>query len=468
MKNKEEILQLINTEYLTDRDEAIGIGEARYSFWESLGEDMIPTPKQTVLLMCPALEIFVVASRGSGKTHFASIRILEEMALPNRSIYIIAPQFKHTKYVFDPVCNAIRRSPYFSKKIQYIRDNSRERAIKLKIGSRGTELICLSADNPDALIGMGSDLIVVDEAAIMSNEAFSRAYPSLNRLNRMGRLVAISSPRGANWFQENYLLALDRENRCFGDIKKIQNLKMRAFKMHILDNPYASHQSYYDALEKAKELDTPYHWAIHNQEWEAEFNTFTGDVFWLSEDIWFPKNFYTPTPNEPIIIGIDYARVHDYCVCTAFTKDKKMVGFERWNQSGDEKNIELIVKFISQFYRPGRIVHVYIDATGEGSSIPREVQTRLRKSRMSGISITGVKFSHTLKNNLIETLKVELANEDIALWDIQDIKRELADYKARETTSGNVVYEAEKGNDDIVASLLLSIGNIKASGISVN
>jgi len=471
---------LLNKTPLTDRDEALGLGEDRMKLWESFGEEYVPFDKQTKLLMCPAKEMYITASRGSGKSQTAAIRVLEELCLPNRKIFLVAPFYQLAKIVFDTVWTAFVKSD-FLRSIKVSGSNTRQDMhLSTSMGSEHSTLTCLSGDNPDSLIGKSADLVVIDEAAILKDDAFNLIKPSLARENNMGRLFAISSPREINFFAERFQLAEEDEHKIremfkSGDItayqaaSKIARLRARGFRMHILENPFADISEYYEEKRKAESTGTPYSRAIFAREYEAKFDTIAGDVFSFNEDIWFPvefkkgieygetkSQFYTPAPNEEITIGIDYARLHDYTVCTALTGDYKMVGFQRYTQVGDDENIERITDFIFRQHNGKRKLKVIIDATGEGSSVPREVAKRLKDKYGVSIVIKGLKFTNQNKNEMIEKLRVKLASEALALWDIPEIKKELKGYRAETTDSGNIKYKPRTGFDDIVSSLCLS------------
>jgi hypothetical protein len=460
--NKDYYLQYLNKKPLTDRDVGLGLGYNRLALWESLGEDVFPFPKQMEILMCPAKEIYVCASRGSGKTYVAAIRAIEELLMPNRRVFVVAEQYKHCKYVFENIWHCFSQSELLKSKLVSRSFNVQNMSIKTNVGSRGSELVVLSGNDPDALVGMSADLVVIDEAAMLSDSAFYQVRPALNRKKHMGRLLAISSPRGDNWFKESYQYAETK----FQEDPTNERPRLKAIKLHILDNPFSDHNEYYEKKKEAEEIGTPYRMAFFKREWEGEFDAVSGEVFAFTNDIFFPKNFYIPSPAENLTIGIDYARLYDFNVCTAFTNDLKMVGFDRWNHLGDDLNIERICKFIYSLWNKQRILKIYIDATGEGSGIPKEIERRMRELYgVTGLCIYGHKFTNSNKFELIEKLQMKLANEEIALWDLSCIREELANYRIEETTSHNYIYRGTK--DDVISSLMLSVGHISDNRITV-
>lgn len=71
--------------------------------------------------------------------------------------------------------------------------------------SWGGELLCLSADRPEGLLGHEIDWLILCEAAHIPREAFER-FLRARLSTRHGRLVIATTPRGFNWVQELYLL----------------------------------------------------------------------------------------------------------------------------------------------------------------------------------------------------------------------------------------------------------------------
>jgi hypothetical protein len=59
-----------------------------------------------------------------------------------------------------------------------------------------------SADNPDSLRGEGVDAAVVDEAGYWNRESFISVQTTLTQ--RMGKLRIISTPKGRNWFFDEW------------------------------------------------------------------------------------------------------------------------------------------------------------------------------------------------------------------------------------------------------------------------
>jgi hypothetical protein len=65
-------------------------------------------------------------------------------------------------------------------------------------------LQCKSTENPVSLLGRATDLIIVDEAARVSESIWNEyLFPTTH--DRAGRTLFISTPFGQNWFYKKYL-----------------------------------------------------------------------------------------------------------------------------------------------------------------------------------------------------------------------------------------------------------------------
>ena len=115
-----------------------------------------------------------------------------------------------------------------------------------------------SADNPDSLRGEGLDLVVMDEAAFIKEEAWvSSLRPALS--DREGAALFISTPRGRNWFYYLWNEGQEREDWA-------------SWRFPTAANPFISP----DEIESARQLLPA---LIFAQEYEAAFTEHFGAMF---------------------------------------------------------------------------------------------------------------------------------------------------------------------------------------------
>lgn len=198
--------------------------------------------------------------RRTGKTICAAAEAVAEMGLPNRRIWIVAPNYELTDRVFEYVYKWIVIDGCFGKdsvvKASKTRDN---RYIQLAWGSfiRGK-----SAEAPDSLVGEQLDLIIFDECA-RCNEMIWLENLEPTTIDRQGRVMFISTPRGKNWFYTYYMRAFDDETADKG---------WASSNFATGQNPFIN-----QAWLESKKAETPE--IVWRREYEGSFEDFGGLVF---------------------------------------------------------------------------------------------------------------------------------------------------------------------------------------------
>lgn len=138
----------------------------------------------------------VNAGRRFGKSFLSGYEMLgQAVNKPNSIIWYVAPTL--------PMARKIMWDGWLSRNVpkEYIeKANQQMMTLKLKNGSM---IYCLTADDPDSLRGTGIDLLVVDEAAmITANDFWETIRPNLADKHHAGKCLIISTPKGYNWFYD--------------------------------------------------------------------------------------------------------------------------------------------------------------------------------------------------------------------------------------------------------------------------
>ena len=95
-----------------------------------------------------------------------------------------------------------------------------------------------SADNPEALVAVGLDLLIITEAALVKQEAWEISLrPRLSSPGRLGMAIFNGTPKGKNWFYHLYLRGQDMNQPDW-----------KSWNKPTLDNPYIDPAE----IEKAK------------------------------------------------------------------------------------------------------------------------------------------------------------------------------------------------------------------------
>lgn len=199
---------------------------------------------------------FLVAAicRRLGKTYIANIIGQIVSLVPGSAILIMSPNYSLSQISFDLQRNLIK---HFD--LEVAQDNKKDKIIEL---SNGSTVRMGSVNQVDSVVGRSYDLIIFDEAALADGEeAFNVALrPTLDKDN--SKCIFISTPRGRNnWFAEFYDRGSSEEFKQWVSVKATYR-----------DNPNMSEADIEEARLTMSEAE-------FRQEFEADFNTFEGQVW---------------------------------------------------------------------------------------------------------------------------------------------------------------------------------------------
>ena len=198
--------------------------------------------------------------RRSGKTLAAAAEIVHEIGLGETRIWIVAPNYELTDRVFDYVYDwLVRRKVYGDGSVVKASKTKDQRYIEMAWGAfvRGK-----SADSPDSLVGEQLDLIVFDECA-RCHEGIWLENLEPTTIDRKGRVIFISTPRGLNWFWKYFQRGLNPETRERG---------WSSVQFKTEENPWVDGE-----WLKSKRMETPDD--VWKQEYEGDFTSMSGLVW---------------------------------------------------------------------------------------------------------------------------------------------------------------------------------------------
>ncbi len=154
-------------------------------------------------------------------------------------------------------------------------------------------------DSPDSIRGESFNLVIVDEAARVSQEAWNDAIqPTLSEAD--GDAILISSPKGLNWFATEWQRGQD------------DGQQIMSWRAPSCANPNPNIQQAYQLLkQRVEQGDFPAR--SFDQEWDAQF---------VADGIYFQKveeccTLLAPDPpaahlGHTIGIGLDWGKVDDF------------------------------------------------------------------------------------------------------------------------------------------------------------
>jgi phage terminase large subunit len=236
------------------------------TYMESI--DVDPLPSQIALINAVNKYRFVCAaiSRRQGKTYIANIIGQVVALVPGSNILIMSPNYNLSMISWE-----LQRRFIKFHKIEVDKDNAKDRVIEL---ANGSTIRMGSVNQVDSCVGRSYDLIIFDEAALTSDgeDAFNVSLrPTLDRDN--ARAIFISTPRGkTNWFAKFWNRGFD-----IGEEGHETFPQWCSIKATWRDNPRMTIEDVEDAKRSMSEAE-------FNQEYNADFNSYEGQIWNLSED----------------------------------------------------------------------------------------------------------------------------------------------------------------------------------------
>ncbi len=382
-----------------------------------------PHPGQAKIHLSKARFRIVACGRRFGKTLLAVNEIVKQAwERPGTTNFWIAPTYAQSKIALNLVLRHFRRA---------VREvNKSELWVELLSGGR---IDFKSAERPDNLRGFGIHFVVIDEAGYIRDEVWKEVVrPAL--IDTRGRLLAIGTPKGRNWFYELWL-------KGQGD-----DPDYKSWQMPTWVNPYIPRS-------EIEELRRTLPERVFRQEIEAEFLEESGGVFrnWKA----CVQEYDLPARAEgSVSIGVDLAKYEDFTVIVAVDETGRVVYFDRFNQIDWALQKARILKAYSHFPN----ATVVVDATGVGDPIYEDL-------RRVGVRVVPYKFTPSSKEVLINTLSVAIENQEVVFPPIPELLRELQAFEYQITKSGRVKMGAPPGlHDDTVIALALAVWGLRRSG----
>lgn len=298
-----------------------------------------------------------------------------------------------------------------------------------------------SADDPEGLVTVGLDIVLITEAARIKQleDVWGNIYTRLQSPGRgpggKGGLAIINStPRGRNFFYKLW---------TFGQKDAQGKPRMKdweSWQRPQYDNPYIRPEE----IEAAR-LTLPDR--IFRQEILAEPLAETNAVFPYPEKCATYTGSGKPEPDHVYVIGYDPARSLDQSgvVIRNHLGQAVLVTTwvgKPWTQQMDE------IAVLSRKYNHARII---MDRTGLGEALPEALTQR-------GLEVEAVFLSNPFKEQLVNNLAMLIEQELISYPNQNFILDQLRDYEYRLTKTGKVQYSSSSQyrHDDVVTALMLA------------
>jgi phage FluMu gp28-like protein len=220
-----------------------------------------------------------------------------------------------------------------------------------------------SADDPERLRGEGLDFVVVDEAAIAPALTWVKIRTRV--IDTGGRIMLISTPKGRNWFYDQFCLGQDPARVASGSHESWQ------FPASM--NPHVDSGELGDAVADLDAL-------MVEQELNAVFIDDTGQVFRNIRACAIGEK--EPPGTGPYVMGLDLARSTDFTVCCVLDLvQRRVVAWDRFSRLPWPVQIGRVVNLARQYN-----ALIIGDMTGLGEPILD--QMREQWGRVQGVVLT--------------------------------------------------------------------------------
>ena len=325
---------------------------------------VVPLPSQVAIINAinnPKYRFVCAAvSRRQGKTYIANIIGQLVSLVPGSNILIMSPNYALSQISFDLQRNLIK---HFD--LEVAKDNAKDKVIEL---TNGSTVRMGSVNQVDSCVGRSYDLIIFDEAALADGkDAFNVALrPTLDKDN--SKAIFISTPRGRNnWFAEFF-------DRGFND----EFPEWCSIRATYKDNPRMSEMDIQEAKKSMSDAE-------FRQEYEADFNTYEGQIWNFNYEKCVANNEELDTRRMDVFAGLDvgYRDPTAFCVIAYDWDEELFYVLDEYLDA--EKTTEQHAAVIRDLINKWDIDYIYIDSAAQ--------QTRFDFAQNYDISTVNAKKS---------------------------------------------------------------------------
>lgn len=337
-------------------------------YLELLGVTALPSQIAIINAINNPKYRFVCAavSRRQGKTYIANIIGQLVSLVPGSNILIMSPNYSLSQISFDLQRNLIK---HFD--LEVTKDNAKDKVIEI---SNGSTIRMGSVNQVDSTVGRSYDLIIFDEAALADGkDAFNVALrPTLDKEN--SKALFISTPRGRNnWFSEFFYRGFSDEFPEWASIRATYK-----------DNPRMSESDITEARKSMSEAE-------FKQEYEADFNTYEGQIWKFNFEGQVKDLSQLDTSNMDVFAGLDVGFKDPTAMCVIaydWDEDKYYLVDEYFNA---ERTTEQHAAEIQKLIERWDIDFIYIDSAAQQTRFDfaqnYDISTiNAKKSVLDGIS----------------------------------------------------------------------------------
>jgi len=360
----------------------------------------------------------VCCGRRWGKTFLGMDRLIRA-ALEGKPVAWFAPNYRLLSDVWRKLQKTLRPI--------VVKVNEQERRLEL-LGGGVIEM--WSLDGPDAGRGRGYALVVIDEAALVSN--LEQVWQQTIRpmlLDLEGEAWFLSTPKGMNYFKSLFDLGQDSEQE-----------EWVSWQMPTGENPRMKPSEIEAARRGSRE-------SAFNQEYLALFLEGEGTVFQhVVEAATIPLNAQ-PEAGHDYVIGCDWGRASDWTVFMVVDITAGAVVDMKRSNKVDYTTQCGRLKALCEKWNPLQII-------AEQNGIGQPIIEHLVRD---GLPVESFLMTNASKARLIDALAFAFERSNIQILDHPVLISELVAYQAEVLRSGLTRYSAPSGqHDDTVMALAMA------------
>ena len=372
-------------------------------------------------------KVFAIGRRG-GKTLYTTRDskdgLVADLCLPSQYVWIVAPNYDLTQRVWNDLYNLAITT--FKPIISRINNTKGNYKIETKLG---TIIEAKSAEDPEKLVGTGLTKIIVDEAAMVPQKAWTQSLrPTL--IDHKGKAIFISTPKGKNWFWELWMKGQQKEE-----------LDWKSWRFTTYDNEYLDKKEIEKVVKDMPEYE-------YRQEILAMFEETAEQIFRnvLKQAVGEEKE---PIKGHRYQIGIDLGRKTSYSVISVVDEmvyPYETVKIDRFKTVDWNLQVER-VKSIWQKYP---CLMARVDATGIGDPIIQDLENK-------GVRVEPYIIKEVSKRQYIDKLSILINDGRLIYPKNQDLINELDTFGREIGATGRVIYKPlGKFKEDCISSLALA------------
>lgn len=286
-----------------------------------------------------------------------------------------------------------------------------------------------SLDTPDAARGRKYKLAVIDEAAMVAD--LGEAYQAVIRptlTDYRGDAWFFSTPRGRNFFWQLFQRGQDPGYPDWA-----------SWQMPTAANPYIDPAEIEAARNESPER-------TFAQEYLASFIEDSGGVFRHVEAC-VADYAATPVLYRTYVMGVDWAKSHDWTVLTVMDADTgHVVAWDRFNQVDWAVQRQRLAALAAEW----RVTTILAERNSIGDP-------NIEALQREGLPVYGFTTTNATKAQIVEGLALAIETRAISYPNNLQIISELQSFEMERLPSGLVRYGAPAGmHDDSVISLALA------------